>query len=81
MSKDEELQDAIIHFNRAYLLLAQRLICENPDNGARLFGLSDEMTSLIGKLTPEQINALSSADKLVCSPRTDDPSIFSGVMH
>ncbi|TAM48858.1 MAG: flagellar transcriptional regulator FlhD [Paraburkholderia sp.] len=81
MSNDDKLQDAIIDFNRMYLLLAKRLICENRENGARLFGLSEEMTSQIGKLTPEQIEALSTSDKLVCGLRTDDPAILSGVMH
>lgn len=81
MSNDDELLDAIIELNRNWLFLAKRMIAEDHTNGARLFGLSDEFTALIGRLTATQIEALSASDKLVCKFNSDGGSIFSSVMH
>jgi flagellar transcriptional activator FlhD len=81
ISNDDELQDAIVDFNRTYLLLARQLIRANGAEGARCFGLSEEMASQIGNLTAAQIETLATSDKLVCCLRTDDPTIFASLMH
>lgn len=81
MPNDEELLTAIIELNRNWLLLAKRLIVEDRTNGARLFGLSDELTALIGELTPAQIEVLSASDKLVCKFNGEGTLIFSSVLH
>jgi flagellar transcriptional activator FlhD len=81
MSNDEELLTAIIELNRNWLLLAKRLIVEDHANGARLFGLSDELTALIGQLTPAQIEVLSASDQLVCQFNSEGTSIFSSLLH
>jgi flagellar transcriptional activator FlhD len=81
MPNDDGLQDAIIDFNRTYLSLARKFVRENGADGARCFGLSEEMALRIGKLTPAQIEKLAASDKLVCCLRTDDPTIFLGILH
>lgn len=81
MPNDEDLLDTICDWNRTYLRLANRLILEDHRNGARIFGFSDEMTTLIGNLTPSQIDELASSVELVCQLHTGPASIFSGILH
>lgn len=81
MSNDEDLLDEISDWNRTYLRLAQRLILEDRRNGARIFGFPDEMTRLVGELTPSQIDALATSVELVCRLHTGPASIFASILH
>jgi len=81
MPNDEDLLDTISDWNRTYLRLANRLILEDHRNGARIFGFSDEMTTLIGNLTPSQIDELASSLELVCQLHTGPASIFADILH
>lgn len=81
MSDDDELHDAIVDFNRTYLLLAKQLIRENGLAGAQCVGLSEEMALQVGRLTAAQIEQLAASDKLVCCLRTDDPAILLAALH
>lgn len=81
MSNDEDLHDEISDWNRAYLRLAQRLILEDRRNGEHMFGFSDDMTTLIGNLTPSEIDALATSVELVCQLHTGPASIFASILH
>jgi hypothetical protein len=81
MPNDEDLLNEISDWNRTYLRLAKRLILEDRRNGARIFGFSDEMTTLIADLTPSQIDALAASVELVCQLHTGPASIFAGILH
>jgi flagellar transcriptional activator FlhD len=81
MPNDEDLQNEISDWNRTYLRLAQRLILEDRSNGARIFGFSDDMTSLICDLTPSEIDALATSVELVCQLHTGPASIFASILH
>ena len=81
MSEKLDLEEAVIDFNRNYLSFANRLIRNDRKNGQRMLGLSEQMTSLIAKLTPQQIETLAKNNELICGFRADDMSIFSSIAH
>ncbi|CAB3774832.1 flagellar transcriptional regulator FlhD [Paraburkholderia humisilvae] len=81
MPNDEDLLDELSDWNRTYLRLAQRLILEDRRNGARIFGFSDEVTTLVAGLTPSQIDALATSVELVCQLHPGPTSIFASTLH
>jgi flagellar transcriptional activator FlhD len=79
MSEIHAFHKAVLEFNRNYLSFANRLIREDRENAKRLLGLTDEMTSIIGKLTPEQIDEFAASDKVVCGIRVEEVEILLGL--
>ncbi|MCI1047011.1 flagellar transcriptional regulator FlhD [Caballeronia zhejiangensis] len=78
MSEKHDLQDEVVEFNRNYLSFANRLIREDRENAKQLLGLSDEVASMIGNLTPGQIKALAASKKVVCGLRAEEAGVLFG---
>lgn len=69
--KDLESIQAIAAFNRSYLLLAQRMLGEDPEQAKLALGLSDSMSARIRQLTPAEIEVLADSGDLICQFRAD----------
>lgn len=71
--------EEIGNLNLSYLLLAQRLVKEDPVTAMLRLGLSREMSDLLGKLSLSQIVKLASSNLLLCRFRFDDHPVLSAV--
>jgi flagellar transcriptional activator FlhD len=67
--------------NLAYLLLAQRLVREDPATAMFRLGLSRELADLLGNLSLSQIVKLAASSLLLCRFRFDDHPILSALTH
>ncbi|BAX63456.1 flagellar transcriptional regulator FlhD [Burkholderia stabilis] len=72
MTGQGDIFDAIAEFNRAYLVLAQRMLRIDREEGKRQLGISDEIAASIVSLTPGQIDELAAAGELVCEFRAEN---------
>ncbi|WP_260449362.1 flagellar transcriptional regulator FlhD [Burkholderia seminalis] len=67
-----DIFDAIAEFNRAYLVLAQRILRIDYEQGKRQLGISDEIAASIDALTLDQIDELAAGGELVCEFRAEN---------
>ena len=72
MTEQGDIFDAIAEFNRAYLVLAQRILRVHYEQGKRQLGISDESAATIVALTADQIDELAVGGKLVCEFRAEN---------
>jgi len=72
MTGPGDIFDAIAEFNRAYLVLAQRILRIDHEQGKRQLGISDGVAASIVALTPDQIDALAESGELVCEFRAEN---------
>ncbi|WP_338641654.1 flagellar transcriptional regulator FlhD [Burkholderia pyrrocinia] len=71
MTGQGDIFDAIAEFNRAYLVLAQRMLRIDREEGKRQLGISDEIAASIVSLTLAQIDELAAGGELVCEFRAE----------
>ncbi|WP_423760089.1 flagellar transcriptional regulator FlhD [Burkholderia sp. NLJ2] len=71
MTGQGDIFDVIAEFNRAYLVLAQRMLRIDREEGKRQLGISDEIAASIVSLTLEQIDELATGGELVCEFRAE----------
>jgi len=76
MTKTDE-NNEIGDLNLTYLLLAQRLVKEDPAKAMFRLGMSKELADLLGNLSLSQIVKLASSSLLLCRFRFDDHPILS----
>ncbi len=74
----ENLND-IGNLNLSYLLLAQRLVKEDPASGMYRLGISREMADLLAGLTLSQIVRLASSSLVLCRLRFDDQPLLAAI--
>lgn len=67
-----ELTNEIKELNLAYLMLAQQMIREDREAAMFRLGISEDIASLLGALTPGQLLRMAGADMLLCRFRFDD---------
>ena len=72
MTEQGDIFDAIAEFNRAYLVLAQRILRVHYEQGKRQLGISDEIAATIVALTADQIDELAVGGELVCEFRAEN---------
>ncbi|MDE1180433.1 flagellar transcriptional regulator FlhD [Paraburkholderia sp.] len=72
MAEKKDILDAIFEFNKSYLLLAQRMLKNDREQGKRMLGVSDSMANRIMSLTVAEIEALSDSSDLVCQLRAEN---------
>ncbi|RQV08779.1 flagellar transcriptional regulator FlhD [Burkholderia cenocepacia] len=72
MTEQGDIFDAIAEFNRAYLMLAQRMLRAHYEEGKRQLGISDESAASIVALTADQIDELAASGELVCEFRAEN---------
>jgi len=71
MEDKADILDAVAKFNLSYLLLAQRMLLEDWENGKRMLGVSDAIASRICSLTLAEMEAMAESSELVCQLRVD----------
>jgi flagellar transcriptional activator FlhD len=74
-----ETVSAIQELNLSYLMLAQRLVRESEPEATFRLGVSTEVASLLGALSPAQLLKLASTNVLLCRFRFDDHAILSAL--
>ena len=72
MTGQGDIFDAIAEFNRTYLVLAQRMLRIDYEQGKRQLGISDEIAASIDALMPDQIDELAAGGELVCEFRNEN---------
>ncbi|BBA44189.1 flagellar transcriptional regulator FlhD [Burkholderia contaminans] len=72
MTGQGDIFDAIAEFNRAYLVLAQRMLRADYEQGKRQLGISDDIAASIVALTPHQIEAIAASGELFCEFRIEN---------
>ncbi|WP_144107890.1 flagellar transcriptional regulator FlhD [Paraburkholderia sp. BCC1886] len=71
MAEQSDIETAIFEFNKAYLLLAQRMLAHDRDVGKQMLGISEPIAKTLVSLTPAEMEALSDSTSLVCELRLD----------
>ncbi|HYS66137.1 MAG TPA: flagellar transcriptional regulator FlhD [Paraburkholderia sp.] len=71
MEDKADILDAVAKFNLSYLLLAQRMLLEDWENGKRMLGVSDAIASRICSLTLAEMEVMAESSELVCQLRVD----------
>ena len=72
MTGQGDIFDAIVEFNRAYLVLAQRILRIDYEQGRQQLGISDEIAASIVALTPDRIDEIAAGGELVCEFRAEN---------
>ena len=67
-----DMHNEIRELNLAYLMLAQQMLRDDKDTAMFRLGLSEEIASIIARLTSGQLLKMASASMLLCRFRFDD---------
>ncbi|AGK48987.1 flagellar transcriptional activator family protein [Burkholderia thailandensis MSMB121] len=71
MEEETDVLEEIAEFNRRYLRLARRLLCEDNERARTMLGISNELAIWLDTLTPAQLERLMDGGELVCQFRAD----------
>ncbi len=72
-----QLIEDIRDLNLSYLMLAQRLLAEDRQNGMFRLGIGDDAANIIESLSPAQVLRMASSGLLLCQLRFDDELLLS----
>ncbi|CAB3760210.1 flagellar transcriptional regulator FlhD [Burkholderia sp. MSh2] len=72
MTGHGDIFDAIAEFNRAYLVLAQRMLRTDFEQGKRQLGIPDDVAASIAALTQQQIDEIAESGELFCEFRSEN---------
>ena len=75
--RSEQLLDEIREANMSYLMLAQNMIRADLPQALYRLGLTEDVATLIGRLTPGQIMKIASGNMLMCRFRFDDEIVWN----
>ncbi len=64
--------DDVRDLNLSYLMLAQRMLSEDRQNGMFKLGLGEDAAQIIESLSPAQVLRMASSGLLLCQMRFDD---------
>lgn len=78
---DSALLDDIREVNLSYLMLAQRLLRENPAAGMFRLGFGTDVAEIILNLSPAQIVKLASSNSVLCAFRLNDAQLLTALTH
>ncbi|MEQ1516855.1 MAG: flagellar transcriptional regulator FlhD [Usitatibacteraceae bacterium] len=73
----DQLLEEIREANLSYLMLAQHMIRVDRPQALYRLGLSEEVASLIGNLTPGQVMKIAGGNMLMCRFRFDDEIVWN----
>ncbi|MGB6242445.1 MAG: flagellar transcriptional regulator FlhD [Castellaniella sp.] len=76
---DSALLDDIREVNLSYLMLAQRLLRENPAAGMFRLGFGGDVAEIILNLSPAQIVKLASSNSVLCAFRLNDAQLLTSL--
>ncbi|MFZ4741956.1 MAG: flagellar transcriptional regulator FlhD [Limnohabitans sp.] len=74
---NEQLMTEIREANLTYLMLAQRMIRDDPAQALYRLGISEEAAELIASITSGQLLKISSGSVLLCHMRAIDEAVWS----
>jgi flagellar transcriptional activator FlhD len=74
---NEQLMTEIREANLTYLMLAQRMIRDDPAQALYRLGISEEAAELIASITSGQLLKISSGSGLLCPKRASDEAVWS----
>lgn len=77
MLNEERMMSEIRETNLAYLILAQSLIRADKVQSLYRLGLSDELATLIERLSPAQLMKIAQSNMVICRFRFDDELMWS----
>ena len=75
MNADQILAE-IREANLNYLMLAQSLIRQDPEQALYRLGISEDTATLISTLSPAQLMKIASGNTLLCRFRMDDDLVW-----
>lgn len=73
----EQLMTEIREANLTYLMLAQRMIRDDPAQALYRLGISEEVAELISSITSGQLLKIASGSVLLCHMRCIDEAVWS----
>ncbi|WP_090143246.1 flagellar transcriptional regulator FlhD [Limnohabitans sp. DM1] len=74
---NEQLMTEIREVNLTYLMLAQRMIRDDPAQALYRLGISEEVAQLISTITSGQLLKIASGSLLLCHMRGIDEALWS----
>lgn len=78
---NEQLMTEIREANLTYLMLAQRMIRDDPAQALYRLGISEEVAQLISTITSGQLLKIASGSVLLCHMRCVDEVVWSLLSH
>ncbi len=69
----------IHEINLSYLMLAQRLLREDPATGMARLGLDQEVADLLAQLSPAQLVRLAGSSSVICGFRMNDYDMLNAL--
>lgn len=73
----DQLMTEIREANLTYLMLAQRMIRDDPAQALYRLGISEEVAELISSITSGQLLKIASGSVLLCQMRGIDEAVWS----
>lgn len=73
----EQLKEEIRDTNLSYLMLAQQMIRQDRPQALFRLGISEEVATIIEKLTSAQLLKMAAANMLMCRFRFDDEVVWN----
>jgi flagellar transcriptional activator FlhD len=73
----DQLMTEIREVNLTYLMLAQRMIRDDPAQALYRLGISEEVAELISSITSGQLLKIASGSVLLCHMRGIDEAVWS----
>ena len=74
---NEQLMTEIREANLTYLMLAQRMIRDDPAQALYRLGISEEVAELISNISSGQLLKIASGSVLLCHMRAVDEAVWS----
>ena len=75
--RSAQLTEDVRDLNLSYLMLAQRLLAEDRQNGMFRLGLGEDAAQIIESLSPAQVLRMASSGLVLCSLRFDDQLLLN----
>ncbi len=75
--KATDTYNDIKEVNLAYMMLAQNMVRADREAAIFRLGISDEIASILDRLTPGQVLKMAGSDMLLCNFRFDDTLLLN----
>jgi flagellar transcriptional activator FlhD len=75
--KQAQLLEEIREANLSYLMLAQRMLRDDREQGMFRLGLAEEVADIVANLSPAQILKIAASNMLMCSFRFTDDIVWN----
>jgi len=76
---DQSLLQDIHEINLSYLMLAQRLLRDDPASGMARLGINEDVAEILSSLSPAQLVRLASSTSVICGFRLNDYDMLNAL--